>query len=122
MISRVNCWRSPLRRKRSRPKSSVYHHKQCLLDNKDDLELEEAAEEVGEEEFRLSYMPEDRGSDMAINFISMQAKSRDESHDVENVATTFNSVEGMIKGVFPQLLNVQDGKVGQAKNCAMKSI
>ena len=57
-------------------------------------------------------MPEDRASDMTINFISTQAKSRDESYTIEEVGLTFDTVESMIKGVFPQLLNVKDGKVG----------
>ena len=55
---------------------------------------------------------------MAINFISTEAKSRDKSHSFEDMKITFDTVENMIKGVFPQLLNVKDGKVGQAKNCA----
>ena len=63
-------------------------------------------------------MPEDRGSNMAINFISMKAYSRDESHNIEDVGMTFDTVASMNKGVFLQLLNVKDGKVGQAKNCA----
>ena len=63
-------------------------------------------------------MPEDQGSNMAISFISTKAKSRDESHSVEDMRMTFDTVESMIKGAFPQLSNVKDCKVGQAKNCA----
>ena len=35
---------------------------------RDDVEKEELAEEVCEEEFMAKYMPEDRESDIAINF------------------------------------------------------
>ena len=45
------------------------------LNERDDVEIAELAEEVCEEDFRAKYMPEDRGSDMAINFISTQANS-----------------------------------------------
>ena len=55
---------------------------------------------------------------MAINFISTESDTRDKVHTKEEVGKTFDTVESMIKGVFPQLLNVKDGKVGQAKNCA----
>ena len=78
----------------------------------------ELAVEVCEEEFRAKYMTEDRGIDMAINFISTESYSRDKVHAKEEVGKTFDTVESMIKGVFPQLLNVKDGKVGQAENCA----
>ena len=76
----------------------------------------ELAEEVYEEEFRVKYMPEDRGSDMTINFISTEADSRDKVNTKEEVNKKFDTIE--IKGVFPPLLNFKDGKVGQAKNCA----
>ena len=89
-----------------------------ILNDRDDVELAETAKEVCEEEFRAKYMPEDRGSDMAINFISKQAKSRDESHTIEDVRRIFDTVESMIKGVLQQYLNVKDGKVRQAKSCA----
>ena len=82
--------------------------------DREDAELAEAVEEICEEEFRTKFMPEDRGSDMAINFISMQAVSRDKAQIIEDMEKTFDKVESMIKGVFPQLLNLKDGKVGQA--------
>ena len=65
-------------------------------------------------------MPEDRGAEMAINFISTQKDSREKIHTVKEVGKAFDSIESMIKGVFPQLLNSKDGKVGQAKNCAQE--
>ena len=89
----------------------------AMLNSRGDVELVELAEEVCEEEFRAKYMPEDRGSDMAINFNLTEADSRDKVHTKEEVGKTFGTVESMIKGV-PQLLNVKDGKVGKAKNCA----
>ena len=49
------------------------------LHDSDDREVVETAEEIFEEEFRAKYMPEDRGSEMAINFISSEDKSRDEA-------------------------------------------
>ena len=70
------------------------------LNDRDDIKLPETAEEVCEEEFRATYMPEDRGSDLVINFISTQAKSRDESYTIEDVGMTFDTVESMIKGCF----------------------
>ena len=72
-------------------------------EEKDDVELPEAAEEVFEEDFRSKClkMPEDQGSNMAISFISSKAKSRDESHSVEDMRMTFDTVESMIKGAFP---------------------
>ena len=50
-------------------------------------------------------MPEDRGTDMAINFISMQMDLREKVHTMEEVGKALDSVESMMKGVFPQLLN-----------------
>ena len=63
-------------------------------------------------------MPLDRGSGMAINFISTQVNSRDKVYTMEDVGKSFDNVESIIKGVFPQFINVKDGKGGQAKNCA----
>ena len=40
-------------------------------------------------------MTEYRGSDMAINFISTQAKSRVESQTIEDVGMTFDAIESM---------------------------
>ena len=37
---------------------------------------------------------------------------------MEEVGKALDSVESMIKGVFPQLLNSKDGKVGLVKKCA----
>ena len=37
---------------------------------------------------------------------------------MQEVSKSFDSVESMIKGVLPKLLNSKYGKVGQAKNCA----
>ena len=54
---------------------------------------------------------------MAVSFNSTQANSRDKVYTIANVGKTFDTVESMIKGLFPQLLTV---KVGQAKNCAHK--
>ena len=63
-------------------------------------------------------MPEDRGSEMAINFISVPVDSRNKVHAAEEADKAFDTAENMIKGVFPQLLNGKDVKVSQVKNCA----
>ena len=54
---------------------------------------------------------------MAINFISARSNPREEEICPMGPTQMFNTVEGMIKEVFPQLLNKEDYKVGQAKNC-----
>ena len=80
-------------------------------------ELEALAEEVDEEDFRANYMPEGRESEVVIRFISAPGDSRENVNETEDIGKAFDTVENMIKGVFPQLLNCKDGKVGQAKNC-----
>ena len=74
---------------------------QIVLNNEEPKEL---AEEVGEENFRAKYMPEDRGTDMAINLISMQPDSREKVHTMEEVGKALDYVESMIKGVFPTIV------------------
>ena len=54
---------------------------------------------------------------MAINFISARSNPREKEICPMDPTQMFNTVEGMIKEVFPQLLNKEDDKVGQAKNC-----
>ena len=41
-------------------------------------EIENFADVVGEDEFRASYLPENRGAEMAINFISARSNPREE--------------------------------------------
>ena len=85
-----------------------------MLNAQDDVERVELAKEVCEEVIRAKYMPEDRGSDMAIIFFSTQADSRDKVHTTEEAGKTVDTVESMIKELFSQLLNVKYGKVGLA--------
>ena len=59
-------------------------------------------------------MPEERGADLAINFIStVELRQSVGSYG----ANSSETLEEMIKNVFPQLLNSGDHKVGQARNC-----
>ena len=63
-------------------------------------------------------MSEDRRSNMVIKLYFDRSRLARQGHTIEEVGKTFVTVESMIKGVFPRLLNVKDGKVVQAKNYA----
>ena len=76
--------------------------------------IENAAEIIEEDEFRVRYLPEVKCAEMAINFIAAEKGSRS---IVQDDLREFGTVESMIKSVFPHLLNSSEHKVGQAKNC-----
>ena len=81
----------------------------------DEVEL---AAIVDEQDFKENYLPENHLQDIAANFITVgRLEVKDEVRDTKNLDQDFPNVEGMIKGIFPQLLAGDNGEVGLALNC-----
>ena len=81
----------------------------------DEVEL---APIVVEQDFKENYLTEKHLQEIAVNFIAVERlEVNDEVHDTKNHDQDFPNVEGMIKGIFPQLLAGDNGEVGLALNC-----
>ena len=80
-----------------------------------DLEL---APIIDEQEFKNNYLPEKHLQEIAVNFIAAgKIEVKEELRDIERLDQEFPNVEGMIKGIFPQILAGDNGEVGLALNC-----
>ena len=81
----------------------------------DKEEESESAPIVEEQEFKENYLPEKHLQEIAVNFIV--AGEVEKEQDIEKLDQKFSNVEGMIKGIFPQLIAGDKGEVGLALNC-----
>ena len=59
-------------------------------------------------------MPEKHLQEIAVNFITVgRLEVKDEVRDTKNLDQDFPNVEGMIKGIFPQLLAGDNGELAK---------
>ena len=91
----------------------VFEDTENRVDHVDSRE-EDVVEVIEEEEFRTQYLPEEQGADLAIYFISTGELGQSVGSYGANSSET---VEEMIRNVFPRLLYSGDHKVGKARNC-----
>ena len=74
---------------------------------------EELAPIIDEQEFKDNYLPENHLQEIAVNFIAAGKREvKEELRDTERLDQEFPNVEGMIKGIFPELLAGDNGEEG----------
>ena len=81
----------------------------------DKEEVIDSAPIIEEQEFKENYLPEKHLQELAVNFIVAEKKEREQN--IEKLDQEFSNVEGMIKGIFPQLIASDNGEVGLAIYC-----
>ena len=76
----------------------------------------ELADEIDENEFKGKFFPEKTCKNSRLIFVSVRNPETRKEENIENIDKDFPNV-GMIKPIFPQLLDEENSQMGLALNC-----